>query len=64
MAATINIFDKSKADELMKLGFHCTVQRVGDDKRVYVFVNSPKLMEIVTGKFSNKDFYFGKTLNF
>lgn len=64
MVATINVFNKEKAEELMKLGFHFTVQRVSDDKQVYVFINSSQLMKIVTEKFSERDFYLGKTLNF
>ena len=61
---TINILDKEKADELRKLGFSFTTQRVSDDKQVYVFINSPQLIKIISSKFSDKDFYFGKTLNF
>lgn len=64
MAATINFFDKEKAEELMKLGFHYVPQRVSDDKQVYVFINTPELMKIVTSKFTNNDFYVGRTLNF
>ncbi len=64
MGFTVNILDKDKADELMKLGFHCVPQRVSDDKQVYVFINTPELTKILTTKFSGKDFYIGKTLNF
>ena len=61
---TVNFFDKEKADELMKLGFHYITQRAGDGKEVYVFTNSPQLNKIIASKFSKNDFYFGKTLNF
>lgn len=62
---TINIIDKDKAEELKNLGFKYSTQRVSDDKLVYVFINTPDLMKVLNGKFSqNKDFYIGKTLNF
>lgn len=64
MAATINILDKSKADELAMLGFKYTSQRVSDEKQVYVFFNTPELVKIISEKFSVKDYYFGKTMNF
>lgn len=64
MGATINILNKDKAEELRKLGFHYVEQRVNDNKLVYVFINSPKLSEVLNTKFSGKDFYIGKTLNF
>lgn len=64
MGATVNVLDKDKAEELKKLGFNYVAQRVSDDKLVYVFINSPKLTEILRTKFSNGDFYIGKTLNF
>lgn len=61
---SINILDKNKADELKLLGFNYVTQRVGEDKVVYSFINSPDLVKIISGKFSQKDFYIGKTLNF
>lgn len=61
---TLNFFNKEKADELSKLGFRYVKQRVGEDKFVYVFINTPELMKNVNGKFSQNDFYIGKTLNF
>lgn len=64
MGSTVNILDKDKAEELMKLGFHYVPQRVSDDKQVYVFINTPELTKILATKFSGKDFYIGKTLNF
>lgn len=64
MGATVNILDKAKAEELRKLGFNYVEQRIGDNKQVYVFINSPELTKVLTTKFSGKDFYIGKTLNF
>lgn len=64
MSATVNILDKAKAEELRKLGFHFVEQRIGDNKQVYVFINSPELIKVLTTKFSSKDFFIGKTLNF
>lgn len=64
MGASVNVLDKAKADELIKLGFHCVSQRVSDDKQICVFMNSPRLMKILTEKFSDNEFYIGKTVNF
>ncbi len=61
---TVNFLNKSKADELKARGFNYTVQRIGDGNNVYVFVRTPDLMKIIAGKFSESDFYIGKTLNF
>lgn len=64
MTTTINVLDSAKAEKLNLLGFTCTVQRVSDDKQVYVFINTPELMKVLTEKFSKQDYYIGKTLNF
>lgn len=64
MAATINLLDKSKADELAVLGFSYTTQRLNDKQSVYVFFNTPELVKILSEKYSNNDYFFGKTLNF
>lgn len=61
---TINVLDKAKAEELKALGFRYTEKRIGDGKTVYVFLNSPETMKAVTAKFTNNDFYFGKTMCF
>ncbi len=61
---TVNILDKSKADELKVRGFNYTVQSIGGGREVYVFIRSPDLMKIISSKFSQNDFYIGKTLNF
>ncbi len=62
--STINILDKAKADELKSLGFNYITQRVSDDKLVYVFINSPKLAEILNTGFAANDYFVGRTLNF
>ncbi len=62
--ATINIFDKVKADELKSLGFNYITQRISDDKLVYVFINSPELAEILNTRFAANDYFVGRTLNF
>ncbi len=62
--ATINILDKAKADELKSLGFNYISQRVSDGKLVYVFINSPKLAEILNTRFAANDYFVGRTLNF
>ncbi len=41
---TVNILDKSKADELKARGFNYTVQPIGGGREVYVFIRSPDLM--------------------
>lgn len=64
MGTTVNILDKARADELMKLGFRYVPQRVSDNKQVYVFINSPEFRKVLNEKFSDKEFYIGRTLNF
>ena len=64
MMTTVNILDKAKADELKTLGFRYIEQDIGGGQKVYVFMRTPELSIILAEKFSNKDFYMGKTLNF
>lgn len=61
---TINFFDKEKADSLCNLGFKYIKQRVGEDRFVYTFINTLEIMRIVDEKFSENDYYLGRTLNF
>ena len=58
----VNIINAEKADELVKLGFHCTIQKMNDDKIVYQFVASPKLMTELSGQFERTDFFLSKTM--
>lgn len=64
MRTTVIVVDKAKAEELRKLGFNYIEQRISDDEQVYVFINSPELSKLLISRFSAKDFYIGKTLNF
>lgn len=47
---------------MVKLGFHCTIQKMNDDKTVYQFVASPKLMTELSGQFEKTDFFLSKTM--
>ncbi len=62
--STINILDKAKANELKRLGFNYTTQRISDNKFVYVFINSPELAEILSTGFAANNYFVGRTLNF
>ena len=58
----INIINGEKADEVIKLGFHCSKQKLNDKDFVYQFVSSPELMKILSSRFENTDFFIGKTM--
>ena len=57
----VNVINAEKADQLVKLGFHCTIQKM-NDKFVYQFVASPKLMTELSGQFERTDFFLSKTM--
>lgn len=55
--------DKAKADELKARGFNC-VERSASNAMIYQFVKTPELETYLNGKFSKRDFFISKTLNF
>ena len=60
----INVLNKEKADELIKLGFHCHEQKINDEQMVYQFLSSPELMNILASQFEELDFFMSKNLCF
>lgn len=61
---TINVLDKSKADELLALGFQYIVQKLADKQKIYCFVDTPELRKVVSSQFDNNDFYINKNMCF
>lgn len=58
----INVINTEKADELIKLGFHCSKQKLNDKDFVYQFMSSPELMNMLSSRFEKTDFFIGKTM--
>lgn len=58
----INILNKSKADELLSIGFKYNKKNV-QDKTIYEFIGTPDLINYLNGKFSKQDFFTSRTLN-
>lgn len=58
----INVLNKEKADELIKLGFHCTEHRLNDNQSAYSFFASPNLMKLLSSQFERTDFFVGNSL--
>ena len=59
----INVISTEKADELIKLGFHCcSKQKLNDKDFVYQFMSSPELMSMLSSRFEKTDFFIGKTM--
>ena len=59
----IKILNPDKADELTKLGFKYTKEKI-KDKTCYVFVETKDLMKQLNTSFSKNDFFIDKTMNF
>jgi hypothetical protein len=60
---TINILDKSIADELLAKGFHYIKQKINDND-VYCFVNTPELSNLIQSNYLKQDFFISKFMNF
>lgn len=59
----INVLNKEIAECLKQQGFKCRIQKV-DSKEVFTFVENPELLNFLNQKFSNRDFFISKTMNF
>ena len=46
------------------MGFKYTEQKIGNDRVVYSFIDTPEIRKIVLNKFSSNEFYIGKTAYF
>lgn len=61
---TINILSKDKADTLLSMGFKYTEQKIGNDRVVYSFIDTPEIRKIISSQFSSNEFYISKTVCF
>ena len=59
----IIIMDKTKADNLLSLGFKYITRNI-DNKEVFVFIQTNELMRELNSKFEQGSFFIGKTVNF
>lgn len=59
----IKILNHDKAEELAKLGFKYTKEKI-EDKTCYVFVETNDLIKQLNVSFSKNDFFIDKTMNF
>lgn len=56
--------DKSKADELVAVGFKYTLRKISDNKTVYQFMRTPELEKYLKGNFSKQEFFINNCLTF
>lgn len=56
--------DKTKADELISVGFKCTSRTISEGKIIYQFMKSPELERYLISNFSKQDFFINKNLTF
>ena len=59
----ILILDKSQADTLLSLGFKYTKRSI-DNKDVFVFIQTHKLMKELNSKFEDGSFFVQKNICF
>lgn len=59
----IKIFKPDKAEELAKLGFRYTLDRM-NNQIVYAFFVSEKLLKYINSNFDSKDYFMNNTLHF
>ena len=57
------ILDKTKADTLLSLGFKYTKRNI-DNKEVFVFIQTNKLIKELNSKFEQGSFFINSTVNF
>ena len=59
----IIIMDKTKADNLLSLGFKYITRNI-DNKDVFVFIQTNELMQELNSKFEKGSFFIGQNLCF
>jgi len=59
----VKILNSDKANELVKLGFKYTKEKI-EDKTCYVFIQTNDLIKQLNASFSKNDFFIDKTMNF
>lgn len=57
------VFEESVANTLLSLGFKYTVRKM-DERIVYVFIQTDKLMKYICSKFDKQSFTTRKTVCF
>ena len=57
------ILDKTKADTLLSLGCKYTKRNI-DNKEVFVFIQTNKLIKELNSKFEQGSFFINSTVNF
>lgn len=61
---TINILSKERADTLLTMGFKYTEQKIGNDRIVYSFIDTPEVRKVVSCQFEKNEFYISNTVCF
>lgn len=59
----IVLLDKPKADYLLSMGFKY-IERMIDDKKTYVFIQTPELMKELSSHYDASSFFINKNVCF
>ena len=59
----IILLEKEKADHLLSMGFKY-IERIIDDKKTYVFIQTPELMKELTSHYDASSFFINKNVCF
>lgn len=57
------ILEKEKADHLLSMGFKY-IERIIDNRKTYVFIQTPKLMKELTSHYDASSFFINKNVCF
>ena len=57
------ILDKQKADYLLSMGFKY-IERIIDNRKTYVFIQTPQLMKELTSHYDASSFFINKNVCF
>lgn len=59
----IILLEKEKADHLLSMGFKY-IERIIDNRKTYVFIQTPKLMKELTSHYDASSFFINKNVCF
>lgn len=59
----IILLEKDKADHLLSMGFKY-IERIIDNRKVYVFIQTPELMKELTSHYDASSFFINKNVCF
>lgn len=59
----INIIDEEQAMNLKSLGFKC-MENIIDNKKVFQFIEEPKLIKELNSNFDEGSFFYTQNMNF